>query len=442
METTNNDDPQVILRRWRIKVLNVFLIIVAAVSAVGTVVSVSDAISYPDQWPIAIFFAILELVLIVFACFRQIDYRIRAWGVLVVPYFVGISNLATFGLGSSGRMFLLAVPIGGLILLGVRSGVIMSVFVAITMVVFTILAKNDLLQQWLVIDRNSLLLSDWFTESTDTLIILISILALLIMFYRFQEHTIARERHAKADLLEAQKMLEEQNITLEQKVDERTQELQISNLSLEQRNGELAIINKIQRSLASKLDFQAIIELFGNEIMRIFPPEQGDMRHYSVLIALYDYQTDLISFPYLMNGEGTHFHQPAMKLGSGLTSAVIQSGGPLVCKTRDEQIAFGMVEFLDEILKAKSQSWLGVPIRSADRVIGVFSVEDPRQDLFTEEDVQLLSTLASSLGVALENARLFDEIKLQEQQANEMQRRLADIINFLPDRNRSRRHAW
>lgn len=154
----NNDNPEAVLREWRTKILNGFLAIVAVAAGVGMVVSILDAISHPDQWPVAILFAVLELALIVLAVFRKIDYRVRAWGVLLVPYVVGVSNLASFGLGSSGRLFLLAAPIGALILIGVRSGIIMSVLVALTMAVFTILAKLGLLQQWLVTDRNSLLL--------------------------------------------------------------------------------------------------------------------------------------------------------------------------------------------------------------------------------------------------------------------------------------------
>ena len=192
----------------------------------------------------------------------------------------------------------------------------------------------------------------------------------------------------------------------------------------EQRNSELAIINKIQQALASQLDFQSVIDLFGNEILRIFPPDKGKEQNYSALIALYDADTNLINFPYLINGEGTHFSQPEMELGPGLTSTVIRSGQPLVMKTLEEQIAHGLVDYADERIKARSQSWLGVPIRSGDRVIGVFSVEDPRLNLFTEADVQLLSTLAASLGVALEKARLFDEtqrlLKETDQRAAEL----------------------
>ena len=178
----------------------------------------------------------------------------------------------------------------------------------------------------------------------------------------------------------------------------------------EQRNRELAIINKIQQALAStKLDFQAMIDLFGNEIMSIFPPQEGKAHNYSVYIALYDPETNIIQFPYLIDGACSRFVEPATELGPGLTSTIICSGEPLLLNNLDEQVAHGALAFTDDRVDMASQSWLGVPILSGDRVIGVFSVQDQRPNLFTQADVRLLTTLASSLGVALENARLFGE---------------------------------
>ena len=57
------------------------------------------------------------------------------------------------------------------------------------------------------------------------------------------------------------------------------------------------------------------------------------------------------------------------------------------------------------------QSYLGVPIPSGDGVIGVLAVTKHPFNAFSDADVQLVSTIASSMGVALENARLFDETK-------------------------------
>ena len=57
---------------------------------------------------------------------------------------------------------------------------------------------------------------------------------------------------------------------LEQKVAQRTEELQASKAVIEQRASELAIINSIQQGMAAELDFQAIVDLVGDKLREVF----------------------------------------------------------------------------------------------------------------------------------------------------------------------------
>jgi PAS domain S-box-containing protein len=228
--------------------------------------------------------------------------------------------------------------------------------------------------------------------------------------------------------------------TLERKVAERTAELKQSTEHLEQRTAELTIINRVQEGLVRNLDFQAIIDLVGDEIVRVFPPPQEKAELYSVFILLYDETTEIGRIPYWANGKGERFHFPPEKLGRGLTSNVIRARRPLVLKSWEDSQALNAV-IVDVGSKDEfSQSWLGVPILIGERVTGVISVQDPRQDLYSDSDVRLLSTLAAGLGVSLENARLFAEtqrlLQETEQRAaelaliNEIQQGLASELDF------------
>ena len=58
-----------------------------------------------------------------------------------------------------------------------------------------------------------------------------------------------------------------------------------------------------------------------------------------------------------------------------------------------------------------TNSWLGVPIRAGGEVIGVIVLGHSEPDAYSDADERLVSTVASSMGVALSNARLFDETK-------------------------------
>jgi phosphoserine phosphatase RsbU/P len=58
----------------------------------------------------------------------------------------------------------------------------------------------------------------------------------------------------------------------------------------------------------------------------------------------------------------------------------------------------------------ETRSELVVPLIHKDRVVGVFDLESSALDRFTEEDVKVLTPLASQVAVAIENARLYAEI--------------------------------
>src|SRR5204863_351577 len=60
---------------------------------------------------------------------------------------------------------------------------------------------------------------------------------------------------------------------------------------------------------------------------------------------------------------------------------------------------------------AQSEAFLGVPSLVGETVVAVLTLESFHENAFTPADVRLLSTLAASLGVALENARLFAETR-------------------------------
>ena len=164
-----------------------------------------------------------------------------------------------------------------------------------------------------------------------------------------------------------------------------------------QRNAELALVNEIGEALARKLDFAAVIELVGDRVRSLFSAR-------SLFIALHDPETNLISWPYDID-EGERFQRDPRPLGPGLTSQVITTQAPVRKGSIADQESAGAVNIGGTV----TQSWLGVPIMGASRAIGVLGLENTAANAYSEGDERLLATLAASMGVALENARLFDE---------------------------------
>ena len=62
-------------------------------------------------------------------------------------------------------------------------------------------------------------------------------------------------------------------------------------------------------------------------------------------------------------------------------------------------------------------AFLGVPVRVRDQVFGNLYLTNPAHGEFTEEDEELIESLAATAGIAIENARLYDQARRQERLA-------------------------
>jgi len=65
-------------------------------------------------------------------------------------------------------------------------------------------------------------------------------------------------------------------------------------------------------------------------------------------------------------------------------------------------------------LNPETRSELAVPLIYKDKVIGVLDLEHTRKNFFTEDHKRTVTTLAAQVAIALENARLYEEIARQE----------------------------
>ncbi len=168
----------------------------------------------------------------------------------------------------------------------------------------------------------------------------------------------------------------------------------------DQRNAELALVNEVGQALAKQLEFEAIVELVGERVRGIFDAV-------SISINLYDAASGMLSAPYTIDGGERLDGGPPWPFGGGLSSTVIRTRTPLRLGNSEETEAHGAI-FVGGV---KNESWLGVPILAGDQVIGVIALESTERDAYDDADARLLGTLASSMGVALENARLFAETR-------------------------------
>src|SRR5215207_1129569 len=185
----------------------------------------------------------------------------------------------------------------------------------------------------------------------------------------------------------------------------------------EQRAAELAIINSVQQGLATKLEMQGIYTLVGDKIREIFKAD-------TTYIAIYEPGKQFVNSVYYVEKD-QHIHINPLPFGNGLSTPVIRSRQPLLANTSEEQEQLGVIRIPSpDNEQDLNETFLGVPILLGEEVKGIVSIQSYTKFAFKENDVHLMQTLANSMSVALENARLFDEtqrlLKETEQRAAEL----------------------
>jgi signal transduction histidine kinase len=166
---------------------------------------------------------------------------------------------------------------------------------------------------------------------------------------------------------------------------------------ISERAAELATINRITQALSAQLDSDRLIQLVGDQVQDLF--------HAPIAyVALLDRATMMLEFPYKY-GEDVG----PRRFGEGWTSEIIRSGKPLLV---NEDLEGNNARLGVRKLGRPTSSYLGVPIFAGGDAIGVISVQATEEaGRYTEADQRLLATIASAVGVAIYNARLFEDAR-------------------------------
>lgn len=207
---------------------------------------------------------------------------------------------------------------------------------------------------------------------------------------------------------------------LEARVQERTSELTLTNTSLNERiterkqaEAERQVIAEIVQSVITTANLDELFKLAHQAVKKILPAE-------SCFIALHNLATNVMHCEYWVDKfDPAPLPRP---LGKGFSSYMLRTGQPLLLTKEFKEQMYER----GEVQKSgtDSLSWLGVPLRTRSRTIGVLVVQDYGQELaYNQRDLEFLSAVGDQLGLAIERKRIELELK-----ANEMQLTAAQQI--------------
>ncbi len=168
---------------------------------------------------------------------------------------------------------------------------------------------------------------------------------------------------------------------------------------------DLKLINHVSRLVSSTLEVEQIPRLLIQRTAEIFEAECGSL-------ALVDEDQAAVVFQSAYNHDGQEIKSMRnfmLPLGEGIVGIVAQTGIPhLVNDTREHP---GWSPVADRLTGFTTRKLVAVPLIAEGEIIGVMELLNKKEDDFTQRDVELLSLVASSAAIAIQNARQYAALK-------------------------------
>jgi len=164
--------------------------------------------------------------------------------------------------------------------------------------------------------------------------------------------------------------------------------------------GTLETLAEIAREFAAILNLDELLTKIANLTRRVI-----DYRTFGILLLNDD--TGELEMKVAVR-YGDKVQMPRVKLGSGLTGYAALHKQTVVVP--DVSVDSRYIKLVDD-----ARSELVIPLLLKDRCIGVFDLESPELDAFNKGHVEILQLLASQAAVAIENARLYQTIAVNEE---------------------------
>jgi len=341
------------------------------------------------QWNIILAASVAYTWLLAITLLRRLPYWARTASLLMIIYGMGLASLLVNGLAGTGRIFLFTLPIIASILAGARAG-LASIAISI---------GSILLTGWLI-STGKLTLSEAeiVTTATDPGFWITGAFTFLMMgtvstltqagLVRGLERSVEQTR----DLT---RQLEVRQADLENQVKLRTRDL-------ERRFLQIRTAADISRAISDLTSSQDLL----NQAVALVK-ERFDL--YYVGVFLLDEHAE---YAVLKAGSGEAGQQMLARNHRLLVGGDSMIGWATA--NRKPRIALDVgqeaVRFNNPYLPA-TRSEMALPILVGEQVLGAISIQSAQPEAFDIADITVLEGIADSLGTALENTRLFNEVQ-------------------------------
>lgn len=126
-------------------------------------------------------------------------------------------------------------------------------------------------------------------------------------------------------------------------------------------------------------------------------------------LLLVDEKNNELYFEVALGEKGAQVKEIRLKIGEGIAGWVAQHGEPLIVEDVQKDPRFA--KKADKKSSFVTRNMICVPVRIKDKTIGVLQAINKEEGAFAQEHLELFQMLANQVGIAIENARLMEDLR-------------------------------
>jgi len=172
---------------------------------------------------------------------------------------------------------------------------------------------------------------------------------------------------------------------------------------IEEKTERLSLLSRLGQILNSTLDHQEVRRRAMEAATQLMKAEVGSL-------LLIDEEKHQLYFEVALGDKEEAIKKITLNIGEGIAGWVAQNGEPLIINVPEKDPRF--YKGVDEKTEFKTRNIICVPVKVKEKTIGVLEAINKKEgEAFDEEDLSLFTSLADQVAIALDNARLYQELE-------------------------------
>lgn len=189
--------------------------------------------------------------------------------------------------------------------------------------------------------------------------------------------------------------------------------------AIQRRTDEIALLYQLGIQLASGQNLY-------DTLLRLYTAISKLIQLDVLFVAIYDDQTDVVEFPiYFIDGKPYQHTSRKLSDRRGLTGEVILTKQPVYLPDMMSDPVVVRFAPVGEP-RVDLHTFLGVPLFVNEKVIGVLSVQSVQRDAYSGDQIHLVENVAVQAAIAIDKARLLDQLKLELVERERVDQRLRE----------------